>query len=150
MSDVESDFAALWWWPLRSLLLVLAGLILAWRAASIPWTQACRPHPTLPGQWEVVLRWCLAICSFLIRVLAEKILLSPHLLRLHISSTSLRGNGSLLLAFPSLVHRKEEQACGCTCQCTLGLSAWWIWSNGESRIARKENKGWTLEERTLS
>ena len=72
MSDVESNFAALWWWPLRSLLLVLAGLILAWWASFIPWTQACRPHPTLPGQWEVVLRWCFAICSFLIPVLARE------------------------------------------------------------------------------
>ena len=72
MSDVESNLAALWWLPLRSLLLVLAVLILAWRVSFISWTLACSPHPTLLGQQGVVLRWCLTIHSFLIHVLARE------------------------------------------------------------------------------
>ena len=79
--------------------------------------------------------------------------MTAHLLRLHISSTSWSGSGSHLLAFPFLVCSKEEQeeqACGCVCQYILGLSAWWSWSNRESRIAGTENKGWELEESTSS
>lgn len=47
MSDVESNSATLWGLPLRSLLLVLAGLILAWWVSPLSpehWLAAHIPH----------------------------------------------------------------------------------------------------------